>query len=386
MPQVGLVLDYDHSSDLAAPEGRPAPAAGWLKQFKVEHGAIFARIEWTADAAEAVKAKKYRYVSPVFEHNKEGKVERILRAALTNNPALINLPAIAAANNGVARMAKEGDGKETLSDIVKRFEAAMPGAEHHQIMKHVLMEMAPGKSFKDWADEEAEEPEHEADGGEDEEAAADPYEKETEAQMTARQSEEMKSCMSDEEREKMTAKHAAEKERFTKRVAGLEHKAKPGGGPGQDSQGTEAMTSKDIDKAVAKHPMMVKMAEDLNRMREEQAKTEATATVDKAIREGRLIPSQRDWAIEYCTSEPKGFEKFIGAAPKILQNGADGTFTGRIGEAKDEQISQNEVEICQNLGLPSLLKDKDGKSVFIERFVAAKQARLSRNATLLDND
>src|SRR5215472_11562251 len=102
MPQVGLVLDYDHSTDLAAPEGRPAPAAGWLKQFKVEQGAIFARIEWTADAAEAVKEKKYRYVSPVFEHSKDGKLERILRAALTNNPALINLPALASVAPGLA--------------------------------------------------------------------------------------------------------------------------------------------------------------------------------------------------------------------------------------------------------------------------------------------
>ena len=95
MPQVGLVLDYDHSTDLAAPEGRPAPAAGWLKAFKVEGGAIFAHVEWTADAVAAIKARKHRYVSPVFEHGKDGKVERILRAALTNNPALINLPALA---------------------------------------------------------------------------------------------------------------------------------------------------------------------------------------------------------------------------------------------------------------------------------------------------
>src|SRR5215469_10919079 len=101
MPQVGLVLDYDHSTDLAAPEGRPSIAAGWIKQFKVERGAIFARIEWTVKAAEALRAKEYRYISPVFEHAKDGKVERILRAALTNNPALINLPAIASAQKAI---------------------------------------------------------------------------------------------------------------------------------------------------------------------------------------------------------------------------------------------------------------------------------------------
>jgi Mu-like prophage I protein len=110
MPEVGLVLDYDHSTDLAAPEGRPAPAAGWIKGFKVENGAIFAQVEWTKEAAAALEEKKYRYVSPVFEHDKHGKVERILRAALTNNPALINLPALAQSEDAgfLARQPRAG--------------------------------------------------------------------------------------------------------------------------------------------------------------------------------------------------------------------------------------------------------------------------------------
>jgi hypothetical protein len=96
MPAAGLVVDYEHATDLAAPAGLPAPAAGWIKQFKVAGGAIFARVEWTADAAEMLRGKLYRYISPVFEHGNDGRIERILRAALTNNPALINLPALAA--------------------------------------------------------------------------------------------------------------------------------------------------------------------------------------------------------------------------------------------------------------------------------------------------
>jgi phage I-like protein len=178
MPQVGLVLDYDHSTDLAAPEGRPAPAAGWIKQFKIEHGAIFARIEWTCDAAEALKGKKYRYVSPVFEHSKDGKVERILRAALTNNPALINLPALASAESGVARMAKK-DSRPKLSEVMKTLEAAYPEAHPRKLMDAAACLMADDDGDEPDGDDE------DGDGDKDMDAA-DPYESETDEQMAAR--------------------------------------------------------------------------------------------------------------------------------------------------------------------------------------------------------
>lgn len=378
MPQVGLVLDYDHSTDLAAPEGRPAPAAGWLKQFKVEHGAILARIEWTADAAEAVKAKKYRYISPVFEHSKDGKVERILRAALTNNPALINLPALASESghrlqpvSGVARMAKDDDGKKMkLSEVMAVLEEAYPDAGPEKLMKAAACLMADDDGEPD-GDEHMDE----ADG--------DPYESETSEQMAARQAEEMANCASDGDKAEMAKKHMAEKERFAKRIKGLEVQNR-----------NEKMAAKEIEAAVAKHPMVVKMASDLNQMRATQAKACATEKVDAAIRDGRLIPSQRDWAISYCATDTAGFDKFIAAQPKIIQSGSDGTFTGRIGEAKEEGLSQKELIIAQNLGLPAMHAEytviaADGTiqrmrkpDRYIELFAAAKKGRLSQNVHL----
>ena len=45
-------------------------------------------MEWTDRARAYIDAKEYRYLSPVFSHTKTGEVTRILRAALTNTPAL----------------------------------------------------------------------------------------------------------------------------------------------------------------------------------------------------------------------------------------------------------------------------------------------------------
>lgn len=84
----GIPIDYDHATDLAAPEGRPAPAAGWIRELAERDGAVWGRVQWTRHGAAAVTTREYRYVSPVFEHRKDGVVVRLLRAALTNNPNL----------------------------------------------------------------------------------------------------------------------------------------------------------------------------------------------------------------------------------------------------------------------------------------------------------
>jgi phage I-like protein len=402
MPQVGLVLDYDHSTDLAAPEGRPAPAAGWLKQFKVEQGAIFARIEWTADAAEAVKGKKYRYVSPVFEHDKDGKVARILRAALTNNPALVNLPAIASAqaapppspspvsNNGggdrtgvgripvgaaleppssrirkretMAKKEKMAEGGKSISEIVAGLEDLFPEMPPARILQ---MAGAALEGDGDDSDEEDEAVAGQPSG--QKQAELDPYENENAEQMAARQADEMAKCANDGEKAEMAKKHAAEKERFARRSSRAQ---KMNQHPHPSLSRNQAGEGLNLNEIVAKHPMMVKMATDLNQMRLAQARKTAESAVDNAIREGRLVPSQREWAIEYCAAEPKGFERFIGAQPKILQAGPDGTFTGRIGDPPADALTRNELMVCDNLGVTA------------EKFAAAKKARLSHNVHL----
>lgn len=81
----GYPIDYDHATDFAAPEGQPAPAAGWMTAFKIENGVILAKVEWTPQGAHAVTNRNWRHVSPVFDGDKQGHVMRLVRAALTNN-------------------------------------------------------------------------------------------------------------------------------------------------------------------------------------------------------------------------------------------------------------------------------------------------------------
>ncbi|MBI1321332.1 MAG: hypothetical protein GC168_20595 [Candidatus Hydrogenedens sp.] len=107
-------IDYDHASDF--PQRGTAPAAGWIRALEARADGIWARVEWTAAAAAKLRAREYRFISPVFAHDEPPKkgeparplrIHAILRAGLTNNPNF-DLPAAAQGASQAAASA-EGD-------------------------------------------------------------------------------------------------------------------------------------------------------------------------------------------------------------------------------------------------------------------------------------
>lgn len=93
------VIDYEHATLHAKQTGGKAPAAGWFKalEWRPGDGLWAIGIDWTALAAQEIAAKEYRFISPVFSYDaKTGRVDRILHAALTNDPGLDGLTDLAA--------------------------------------------------------------------------------------------------------------------------------------------------------------------------------------------------------------------------------------------------------------------------------------------------
>lgn len=84
-----LPVDVEHSTEMLAPEGHPAPAVGWIKALEDRAGEIWGRVHWTAAGEEAVGSGSYRYVSPVITYHKESRrVMAITSVGLTNRPNL----------------------------------------------------------------------------------------------------------------------------------------------------------------------------------------------------------------------------------------------------------------------------------------------------------
>ncbi|TAN61076.1 MAG: hypothetical protein EPN20_12920 [Magnetospirillum sp.] len=97
-----LPIDYEHQTQLAPTNGKPAPAAGWIKGLEARTDGIYAQVDWTAPAAQRIGAKEYRYISPAFAGDgpkSTGNVVRIAGAGLTNLPNF-TIPAIASQTRG----------------------------------------------------------------------------------------------------------------------------------------------------------------------------------------------------------------------------------------------------------------------------------------------
>lgn len=94
-----IPIDYEHGIDLASPKGQPAPAAGWMSRMEVRKDGIWGLVEWTRNASRMIEEREYRFLSPTIRHTPKNLVLSILRAALTNNPAL-TLTALNAAQKG----------------------------------------------------------------------------------------------------------------------------------------------------------------------------------------------------------------------------------------------------------------------------------------------
>jgi phage I-like protein len=98
---IDLMLDYDHASlgtDRSPDPAQAGKAAGWFN-LEVRDGELWAvNVRWTPPAAEALARKEWRFMSPAFTTDENGRVTSLLNVAITNLPATRNLQPLMAAS------------------------------------------------------------------------------------------------------------------------------------------------------------------------------------------------------------------------------------------------------------------------------------------------
>ena len=87
-----ILLDKDHAS-MRGPDDRDTEAYGWISGLKAIVGlgdmdGLYGLIKWTSKGIELAKDRIYRFLSPVFELDAEGRATRLVNVSLTNRPAL----------------------------------------------------------------------------------------------------------------------------------------------------------------------------------------------------------------------------------------------------------------------------------------------------------
>ncbi|HRF45108.1 MAG TPA: phage protease [Candidatus Competibacteraceae bacterium] len=115
-----LVLDYEHASEHRAPQGLDAPAAGWIARLEVRGGAaVWGQVDWTERARQQIEAREYRFLSPVFQYEKDSqRIVRLTSAGLTNQP---NLPLTALNRKGTPAMLSTTNRASASADPLARF-------------------------------------------------------------------------------------------------------------------------------------------------------------------------------------------------------------------------------------------------------------------------
>jgi phage I-like protein len=93
-----LLVDFDHGSERKGVDEKQTAAAGWITSLRHNQaaGRIMATVRWTAQGREALVGRAYRFISPVFAHTKDNRLLGVVRAGLTNVPAISDLKAVAA--------------------------------------------------------------------------------------------------------------------------------------------------------------------------------------------------------------------------------------------------------------------------------------------------
>lgn len=134
-----MVIDYDHQTVFGAKPGvgGRAPAAAWSPKVFATKDGVFAEVDWTEAAATALDKREYRYISPVFAHDAQGRPTVVINATLTNTPAL-DLDAVASAFS-----TEEGSSPMNYGPIAKALGLGEDASEEEILRAIANMNNAP---------------------------------------------------------------------------------------------------------------------------------------------------------------------------------------------------------------------------------------------------
>lgn len=308
-----LVVDYDHQAITAPSVGGRAPAAGWIKELEARPEGIFGRVEWTEAAASAIKAGEYRYISPVFLHEKTtGRVLLIRMAGLTNTPALDMMQVAASAL--LPNTNSNGDSMDKILAALGLAKGTDEDGVVAAINSHLTNTTAIAKAVG--------------------------------------------LAGSAKNDEILTAVNSlvTDRAKFAK-AAGLAETAKA----------DEIVTA--VNSAVAgARPdptkfvpiaIVADLQSDLKKLREDLDNGKAEEAVNSALAKRKISPKQKEWALDYAKADLKAFETFVGNAPVLLEPQIK---TPKKGEA-GEELNEAQLAVCSQLGI----KPEDMKKNLAER-------------------
>lgn len=283
-----LPIDYDHQMVFARENGQPAIAAGWIKELRVFPNGIWGRVEWTAEAAQRIGARQYRYLSPMFTHDKGGAIIRLAGAGLVNMPnlELTSINSQQGTSMDLIAQLRALLGLPESADEAAVLEAVKAMAELSAIVRRAakLPEATPFPSVLDTLKQRAANPDAPAGAGN-------------------------------------------------------------GGKPAVHGAMPDHIPAGFVPVAALEH-----MAAQHNVMREQMLGREVERMVTDAMCDGKLPPALREWATAHAASDPEAFKQFAALMPQILTAGAVMTRSPPGERDPASGLTASQLAVCAAMG------------------------------------
>jgi phage I-like protein len=279
-----MVIDYEHQSL----GGGIAPAAGWIKDltYRGDEG-LWALVEWTGRARQYLQGCEYRYLSPVFLRREEdSRVVRLINAALTNNPAIDGMVPV---TGGAAQEPWHVLSRETDNNAGNNEGAEPCPAERkeEELMQKVLEALGLQNT-------EGEDRAIEAIG------------------VMRRELEDLGESLG---------------------------KIREALGLGPEAGDT------DLEGSLF---AMKQAAVETESLRKELEGQEAREMVALAMKEGKVSPAQKDWAMDYALRDTESFRVFVASAPVVVPVGE---VSRGYGIKRKSTVCPVQAEVNRALGL-----------------------------------
>ena len=286
--KLDLVIDYEHQtlSDVQAPAG------GWIKELYKGEDAIIAKVEWTAKAAEYLKNKEYRYLSPVvLVRKRDQKATAIHSVALTNTPAIDGMFALV--NSLDIEDISEGGNIMDLKELAKAL--GLPETATEEEIKKAVEDAA--KAAEKLKEMEEKKPEDKTgEGGKPQEVA------EVVANSTILSM--------------LGLKEGAKTEDVAASIMALK----------TGTPDTQA---------------------ELLALKQSMQERDADEEVQKALKAGKITAAQTGWAKSYALKDMEGFKGFVEKAPVVVPPGKLELKDAPAAPGSDEV----DVAILKNMGV-----------------------------------
>lgn len=267
--RLDLVIDYEHQTlkDIQAPAG------GWITEIHKGEDAIVAKVKWTDKAAEYLKNKEYRYLSPVvMVGKKDRKAREIHSVALTNTPAIDGMFALVNSIDIADYEDNEEESKMDLKELAKML--GLPETATEEDVKKALN--VAGKALEDKAKEE-----------------------------TAEGAQSTEGAKAAEGGSEAVANSNKATDNIILSLLGLKEDAK----------------TEDVAASIMALKSGGTDAKELLALKQEMAKRNAQDMVQMALKEGKITAAQKGWAESYALSDKDGFQAFMDKAPVVVPQG-----------------------------------------------------------------